>query len=259
VTQYILPVLYVIFLWWFSTGAILWLSTRSKRNLPASLLLMTVLAAAGFAGATMAANTNQSWAPYLGFVAALAIWGWIEFTFLTGLITGPRTKSCPSNISENQRFKLAFLTLSHHEFSLVGALMAVFLVTYSGDDQTAFWTFLTLWLMRISAKLSIFSGVPSFCKEMMPASLSHLHSYIRDDRIGPVFWISTGATTIILITAVLLLMNGLVPQQTTTIAVMLTSLVGLAAFEHWMMVLPVKETVLWRWAISDQSRPSTYK
>lgn len=252
--QYIWPVLFVILLWWFSTGAVLWLSMRPKHQLPLGLLGITIVSAIGFASATIAANSSQNWAPYIGFVSALAIWAWVEFTFLTGLITGPRTKTCPENISERLRFRLAFRTISRHEFALLGALLAVFLTTYAGTDHTAVLTFLTLWVMRVSAKLTIFSGVPAFSKDIMPAQIRHLHSYFREDRIGPVFWVSTAGCTLLLCAAMFALAVGLVPEDKVVQAVLLTTLVALAAFEHWMMVLPFEETALWKWAVSDDSR-----
>lgn len=252
--QYGWPVLFVILLWWFSTGAVLWLSMRPRHKLPLGLLSITIVAAIGFASATIAANSAQTWAPYVGFASALAIWAWVEFTFLTGLITGPRTKTCPQNISEPVRFRLAFRTISRHEFALLIALLAVFLITYAGTDHTAVLTFLTLWVMRVSAKLTIFSGVPAFSKEIMPESIRHLHSYFREDRIGPVFWFSTLVCTLLLCGALYALAFGLVPPDRVAQAVLLTTLVALAAFEHWMMVLPFEETALWKWAISSNSR-----
>jgi len=248
---YLSPILFVILLWWFSTGAVLWLARGFGDQLNLRLLIVTVIAALGFAGTAIASDLDHDLAPYLGFGAALAVWSWVEFTFLTGMITGPRIEPCPENISENKRFKLAFLTVSWHEFALVLALVAVAIFTLPGNDHTAFWSFATLWIMRISAKLTIFSGVPAFSQDMMPRGIAHLHSYFRDDRIGPVFWVSMISTFLLLAAAGFSFGTGLVPDEKFTMAVMLTTLVALAAFEHVMMILPFKETVLWQWAMAD--------
>ena len=250
-TTYLAPILFVILLWWFSTGAVLWLARGMEKQLPARLLGVTVLTAIGFAGAVIASNSTHTLAPYFGFASALAIWSWVEFTFLTGMITGPRIDPCPENITEQTRFKLAFATVSRHEFALVAALLAVWLVTLGGHDQTALWSFATLWLMRISAKLTIFSGVPSFSQDMMPRGIAHLHSYFRDDRIGPVFWFSMITTFLVFIFAIFSFGTGAVPDEKFTMIVMLTTLIALAAFEHLMMILPFKETALWQWAMTN--------
>lgn len=248
---YVMPIVFVILLWWFSTGAVLWLARCTKEQIPLRLLGLTILTAMGFAGAAISSATPSSFSPYVGFASALAIWAWVEFTFLTGMITGPRTKKCPKNISEQKRFKLAFLTVSWHEFALVFALLAVAFVTLTGNEHTAFWSFATLWAMRISAKLTIFSGVPSFSQEMMPSRIAHLHSYFRSDRIGPVFWISMATTFALLVAALFVLVQGSVPSDKSTMVVMITTLIALAAFEHVMMILPFKETALWQWAMAE--------
>ncbi|MEL6750576.1 MAG: putative photosynthetic complex assembly protein PuhE [Pseudomonadota bacterium] len=248
-----MPVLFVITLWWFSTGAVLWLARGRREDVPAKLLGLTVLAAFGFAAAAASANSSAAWAPYLGFVAALAIWAWAEFTFLTGLVTGPRTKACPQGVSEGERFRLAFRTISRHEVALLIALGGVVLITHSGVDKTALLTFATLWVMRVSAKLTIFSGVPALSRDMMPKRIAHMESYFRSDRIGPVFWVATTLSTVALVAAIVALASGWVPAAFHVTGVIVTTLVGLAAFEHWMMILPVRETALWQWAMTKET------
>ncbi len=83
--------LIALFVWWFSTGAILWAVKRADgrgrgahgRVVMAGLPLLI----AGAAGAIVSAG--QPGAAYLPFLSALAIWGWIELAFLTGCVTGP--------------------------------------------------------------------------------------------------------------------------------------------------------------------------
>ena len=47
--------------------------------------------------------------------ALSAIWGWHELSFLTGLISGPRTIACPPDASGWRRFIMATSTLVYHE------------------------------------------------------------------------------------------------------------------------------------------------
>ncbi|MEM8749456.1 MAG: putative photosynthetic complex assembly protein PuhE [Pseudomonadota bacterium] len=250
-TAYLYPILFVIFLWWISTGIVLWLARGRDEQMPVRLLGLTVLAAMGFAAATISAHSQAGSAPYVGFAAALSVWAWIEFTFLTGMITGSRAKPCPEHAGTRQRFWLAFKAIDRHELLLVGAMLALALVTFSGIDQTALWTFATLWVMRISAKLTIFDGVPAFSHDMMPSKIAHLQSYFRVDRIGRVFWISTTVSSLVLVAVLVAFMMGAVPDSMLTTTLILTTLIALAAFEHWMMVLPIRDSALWQWASTN--------
>jgi putative photosynthetic complex assembly protein 2 len=56
----------------------------------------------------------------VGFLAALALWGWIELAFLTGVITGPNTAAA-RGVPEWERFMRAWGTVAYHEMLLVGA------------------------------------------------------------------------------------------------------------------------------------------
>jgi putative photosynthetic complex assembly protein 2 len=50
VSDHILPVLYTLFLWWFSTGLIVWLDGLPPRTFRWSLTGATILATAGLYG-----------------------------------------------------------------------------------------------------------------------------------------------------------------------------------------------------------------
>ncbi|MEL7228518.1 MAG: putative photosynthetic complex assembly protein PuhE [Pseudomonadota bacterium] len=247
------PVLFTIAVWYFSTGAVLWLARGTRERVPHRLLGVTVLAAIGFAGALISAHHGAAWVPYLAMASAVSIWAWAEFTFLTGLLTGPRRSPCPPDISEAHRFILAFRTISRHEYGLLIALAALALVAYTGQNAHAFAIFTTLWVMRISAKLVLFNGAPGFSSDMMPSPILYMTTYFRHDRIGPVFWIATLTLTATVAMAITALMMGWIDTDQNTIAVMLISFVGLATFEHWMMVLPWRDSALWNWALNRQT------
>jgi hypothetical protein len=118
-----------------------------------------------------------------GFPRALAIWGWIEMAFLTGIIAGPERRECPPGLEGSARFARAWSTVSHHEVALLAGLVLIVVATTGGANQVALWTYLILFLARISAKLNLFFGVPRINMEFVPARLVHLKSYFRR---GPV-------------------------------------------------------------------------
>lgn len=255
----LLPIIVVIAMWWFSTGAVLWLATRSGGHPNLRMLFMTLLGMGGIIGVSVSSfgppELQNPTMAYVGFLSALAVWAMVEFTFLTGMLTGPRSSPCPDDVSETERFRLAFNTVSHHEYALFGALVSIGLISLPGGHLTAFATFALLWLMRLSAKLTLFSGAPQFSLDMMPRKIAHMQSYFRSDRIGLFFWLSMMVSTFVFLAALMLHTYDLVPKQYSVTAVMLTTLLGLGVLEHWFMVLPIADGALWQWALPVQKSP----
>ena len=102
------PALLALFVWWFSTGAILMVVKHAdRRGGPA--YLWSVIAAlpmllAGIWGFTATMNDPTVWGTYLAFLSALAVWGWIELAFLTGIIAGPNHRPCPPGYTPSSNF-----------------------------------------------------------------------------------------------------------------------------------------------------------
>lgn len=251
---YVVPVLFVVLMWWFSTGAVLWLAGKSDGKRRAPLIIMTGVGILGLAGVYFSAHSAYGLGgpamTYVAVLSALAVWAFIEFTFLTGALTGSRLDPCPSDISEAERFRLAFHTISYHEYALVAGLICIALVSLPGGGGiTAFAIFAMLWIMRISAKLTLFSGAPKFALDMMPNKLAYLQTYFRHDRIGPIFWLSMFGFTLGFLAAVYSFAMGSIAPEHTPTAIMLTTLLGLGVIEHWFMVLPIADSALWQWAM----------
>ena len=59
-SDHILPVLYTLFLWWFSTGLIVWLDGLPRRTFRWSLIGATILAAIGLYGLAVSDRTPAS-------------------------------------------------------------------------------------------------------------------------------------------------------------------------------------------------------
>ncbi|MGR3485389.1 MAG: putative photosynthetic complex assembly protein PuhE [Paracoccaceae bacterium] len=239
--------LVALFAWWFSTGAILLLVRRADRRggfaHGQAVLAATPLLALGIA-LILTAGADVAGA-YAGFLGALAVWGWIELTFLAGIVTGPAARPCPPGLSTGARFGHAWDALAHHETALALGLLAI---TMAAPGGVAFWTYTVLFGARISAKLNLFFGVPRINTEFMPARLGYLASHLRIGPPGAFF----AASVTLLTLAVGALGHGL--WQATEPAAragqaLIVAIAALALLEHWLMVLPVPDARLWRWML----------
>lgn len=237
-----------IFVWWAATGAILWLATRRRLNGFALSAGTAPLAALALVGLDHAGADPSAGGAYLGFLAAILLWGWIELTFLTGVVTGPNRAPCPPGARGLARFRAAWSAVSHHEL-LLGLTMAGLALHLAGAaNQTGLMTFAILFAARISAKINVFLGVPQFSHDMLPRPVRHLKSYFLRRRATAAFPLAiallTGATAWWAERAV----AAAPGSGAETGATLLAALAGLALVEHWLMVIPVRDSALWRWA-----------
>lgn len=242
------PLLFAAFLWWFSTGAILWLDRRPRETFGWSLACAGVIAIAAGVVVGLTASRTDVAAAYLGFIAAIAIWGWHEMSFLMGFITGPRRVPLPEGVTGWKRFKLAAATVIHHELALAVTALALFALTWGAPNQIAAQTFALLWLLRLSAKLNLFLGAPYRGEEMLPAHLSHLGSYFGRRTMNALFPLSLlgGAALIYAIAAASFAPTA--PPSTQTGAVLMLTLAALGLVEHIFMFVPPPNALLWGWA-----------
>ncbi len=251
-SKFLIPIAVVILVWWSSTGAVLWFARGLDRQMNTRLVIMTILCALGFAGVLIASAQSGIWAIYLGFASAILIWGWVEFTLLSGMITGSRTEACPANVSEFERFKMAFRAIAHHEYALVIMLGILAILDSSGGSGMAIKTFALLWIMRLGAKLTIFSGAPELSTSMIPERLAYMKTYFRHDRISIAFWLSLSVCCMFFASGIYALQHVQYDAAVQTQVTMLSTLVALAILEHIFMVLPVADSKLWSWAMTQQ-------
>jgi len=244
--------LLAIFLWWFFTGIILLAVRWADRQGGTAHGMVTVagvpMLALGAAGVILSLPGDNIWSVYAGFLGALAVWGWIELAFLTGIVAGPERRDCPPGLAGWRRFHRAWGTVAHHEVALTLGLATLALISSGAGTKIAVWTYLVLYVARVSAKLNLFWGVPRINFEFLPARLAHLKSYFRRGPITPAFPVAitflsfaTGYFVERLISA-----GNPVDQAAYTL---LAALSALALLEHWLMVIPLPDAKLWRWML----------
>ena len=252
--------LLAIFSWWFFTGIILLIVRRADRKgataHSASVVLSVPFFALGVAGLVVSGSALTILNVYIAFFSVLLVWGWIELAFLSGIIMGPERRPCPKGLTGWARFMRAWHTLSHHELLLLCGLLIVTLTTATAPNTLGFWTYLILFVARISAKLNLFFGVPRINTEFVPKPLEHLKSYFRQGNITLAFVL--GVTFLSFATACFAerLFTAETAQMEVAYALLL-ALSTLATLEHWLMVIPLPDAKLWRWMLP--ALPSTSK
>lgn len=235
--------------WFLATGAILWLDRRPAETYPASLVAATAIAGVAIAAVLVTAEMDTAPAAFVGFGAAILVWGWHELSFLMGMVTGPRRLPCPAGARGWRRFRLATAALIHHEIALAATALLLFLVTWGQPNQVAPLTFLLLFAMRLSTKINIFLGVPGWPAELLPAQLAYLRSYFGTRRRSPLMPLSILATLGLLSGLVAAAMSATPGSALAATLVLLATMTLLALVEHLCLVLPVRDSALWGWAM----------
>ncbi|MEM9307814.1 MAG: putative photosynthetic complex assembly protein PuhE [Pseudomonadota bacterium] len=251
--------LFALFVWWFSTGAILWVVKTADRKgsgagVKATLMSLPMLVL-GFVGYWISLNDTSAFGACLAFLSALGIWGWIEVTFLTGLVTGPCRYALPSDTPEWERFLRAWGTLAYHEMLLVTTLVILILIGREGANIFGIWTFAVLFFARLSAKFNLYLGVPYINVAFLPDALTHLATYFRRRSLNWLFPVSVSALTF----ATACWLERVYMAQTDGQLIgftLLTAITALALLEHWMMVLPIPDEKLWRWMLPAPKQPT---
>ena len=244
-----IPVAFAVFVWWFSTGLILLLDSLPRTTFRWSLVLSSLLALAAFAGLARTAAQEGTAAAYCAFTCALLVWGWHELSFLTGWITGPRKRATPPGAPQGLRFVHAVQAILWHELGIIAVGLAIVAVTWGQPNQVGTWTFLVLWAMRTSAKLNLFLGGRNLSEEFLPLHLKYLASFFRRRAMNLLFPVSVTAATVV---AVLMVQAALAPAATPAASaglLLAATMLGMAIVEHWLLVLPLPATALWRWAM----------
>jgi putative photosynthetic complex assembly protein 2 len=244
-------VLVTVLLWWFSTGLLILLCAMPPATFKWSFAAGFLLAAASVYGVAASAWQTGETAAYKGFLSALGVWAWLEMGFLMGFVTGPRRDACPPEARGWQRFRLAFATLIYHELTIAASAAALVWLTWGAPNQTGTLAFLILTVMRISAKLNIFLGVPELTDMFLPARLSYLKSYFQKRRFNALFPVSMLGSAV---AAWALFTFGYGPGSN-----LLLTLLLLGVAEHLFMVLPVRDAVLFLWALPPGGAKPTAK
>ena len=252
VFKWVVPVLFAIFVWWFSTGVVLLLNGMPRTTFRWSILISSLLALTALYGLTYTANSLSVVNAYCAFTCALLVWGWHELTFLTGWLTGPRQQACTA-ASGWPRFSQAVAAILWHELGILAGGLAIAAITWDAANQVGLWTFAVLWVMRTSAKLNLFFGVRNLSEEFLPAHLTYMGSYFKRRRMNAFLPVSITLSTLALFFIGLRAMNIDTPVVDKVGLMLVGSMLAMAILEHFLLVLPLPSTALWRWAMRHRT------
>jgi putative photosynthetic complex assembly protein 2 len=253
VSQYLLPILFTLFVWWFSTGVILYLDGLPVRTFRWSFLAASVILACALYGLAATRSDTSVAGAYLAFTCGVMAWAWQEVGFLLGYVTGPRRSVSPPGCTAWEHFVCAIQAILYHEVALVLIALAVVGLTWNAPNQVGTWTFLILWAMRQSAKLNLFLGVRNLNENFLPDHLRYMQSYFKRRRMNLLFPISISASTLL---AWMIWRDATADTVHAFEATGLTfagTLLTLAILEHWFMVLPLPSEALWNWGLRSRA------
>ena len=246
-------VLFTVFVWWFTTGIIIYLDGLPRPTFAISMTVATVLLLAAFQGMASASADTSIAGAYWAFAFALMAWGWNEMGFLMGIITGPRDTPSPQGARGFERLAYATQTVLYHEVAIAGTAFGIYAATEGAANQVALQTFALLWVMRLSAKLNVYLGVPNITEEFLPPHLKYLQTYFRKRPMNALFPVSITLGTLL---SAYLVMQARLPEASAfevTANTLLATLSILAVVEHWFMVLPIPATALWQWGLKSHA------
>ncbi len=244
--EYGIAAAYTVFLWWFSTGVILYLDGLPRGTFRWSMLGATAMLAAGLIGLSASADDPGMLGAYCAFTCAILAWAWVETSFLTGFITGSSSAPCPPGAAGWLRFRLAVQAILHHELAIIAVGAAILVITWDQPNQLGLLTFLALWALRQSAKLNLFLGARNLGAQLLPDHLRHLASFFRQRPMNLLFPLSITGGTVACVLVLQASATAADPGAATGLA-LLGMLLALGVLEHWFLMLPIPFERLWAW------------
>jgi len=241
--SFLVPIVVVIVAWWLGTGLVLYMQQTIVTIRRPLILTLILVSAASLAAMLVSAQGSQPWQSYLGFFAAICLWGCIELSYYTGMISGVHKRRCPEKCTTGKRFRLALGASIWHEVSVLFVGGVVLTLLFGADNPVALYSFLVLWIMRWSAKLNLFFGVPNFNTDWFPKRLAYAHSYIRRAPITLFFPLSVVSACLIAAELISRSMTSEYPEALITLLPGI--LLSLAILEHLFMALPIADSELW--------------
>jgi putative photosynthetic complex assembly protein 2 len=249
VIEFGLPAIFVLFVWWFSTGAVIYLNNLPKETYQWSFLAVSLVLGGSIYGLYVTSHSNTIASAYLSFTFGLLAWAWTQFTFFTGLITGPRTTACPSSCKGPRHFWHAVESSMYHEISAALIGVVICFTTMTGENHIGSWTYTIIWLMHSSAKINAVLGVRNLNIHFFPEHLRYIGSFLKKRAMNLLFPVSITVSTV----AIAVLWHKAIEIQRDPFELLAFTfyivILALGILEHWFLVLPIPAEALWNWSV----------
>jgi putative photosynthetic complex assembly protein 2 len=249
--DYVLPALFALFLWWFATGAILFLDGLPQRTFKWSMLGATAVLAGAFYMLWGSVRDTTVGGAYAAFTSGVLIWGWHQISFYMGYVTGTRTARCPHGCAGWRHFRHALEASLYHELAILASLAAIVWLSWDAANQIGLWTFLLLWWMHESARLNVFLGVRNLNEDWLPDHMAFIKGYMTKKPMNLLFPFSVTISTLATMWTAQQALAAGTPFEAAAYS-FLTALLALAVLEHWFLVLPLPADKLWSWGLASR-------
>lgn len=143
----------------------------------------------------------------------------------------------------------SFNAVAWHELAILVVGLVIVTITWDAPNQVGTGTYLVLWVMRTSAKLNLFLGVRNLSEEFLPSHLAYLESFFKRRRMNAFFPFAVVSASACLWFIVDFANHAMTTPAQLVGAVLVGTMLALAIVEHLMLVLPLDNTAMWRWAI----------
>lgn len=241
--------------WWLGTGVVLYLQQTLSRHSVYSKGSLIFIGALCIQTLWWTQHLVTGLTTSVSFIAAVVLWGILELSYYLGFITGVHKRPCPKNAIGWKRFRLALGASIWHELTALGIGLCLVAILIKADNPTGLYTYLVLWLMRWSAKLNLFLGVPHFQPDWFPSQMDYLKTYLKQTPVSWFFPVS-------LALSFLLMTYWIQLSFASSGAAVLThslpaALLALAIIEHGLMALPLTESRLWNGLFNTHKNSSS--
>jgi putative photosynthetic complex assembly protein 2 len=213
------------------------------------------LLAGSLGGLALTAGDSSVGGAYTAFTCTILLWGAQEIAFLAGWLTGPRPRPCPVGATGWKRLGLALQAILYHEFALLACGAALAALTWGTPNQVGLWTFAALWVLRQSAKINLFLGVPVTNDELMPDAVRFLKTFFARGPVSAFFPISVTLATAALVIMIQRIVEVAVTPFEVVSLMLVSTLFALGVVEHWFMLLPLPAITLWGWGMRSGFPP----
>jgi putative photosynthetic complex assembly protein 2 len=253
-SSYAYPALFSLFVWWFSTGAIIFLDNLPRKTFKWSLLGASAVFLVCLWGIRHTSGQATTAAAYWAFFYGLFAWGWQEISYYMGIVTGTRKQPCPEGCGGWAHFIHAIQTSIWHELAIIASGIVIVSLTWGQPNQVGMWTFMVLWWMHQSAKLNVFFGVRNLNEEFLPEHLNFLKSFLKSKPMNLFFPISI---TVSMVICTMLFEHAAAATTAFNRAgfMFIGTMMALAILEHWFLVIPLPAGKLWQWGLASR-KPS---